>query len=437
LAARILLTDDDVAVVQALKALLKRKGYEVAAVTDGEEALAELQRQQYDLLLTDIVMEPMSGLELLRRARELYPHLAVIVITGHGSVESALQAKEVGAFDYVTKPFRIDELLVVVQRALAYEQTLAEESGASLGVKYCLGELVGESPRVLRLAAMLRQLAGRDEAVLLQGEAGTGREQAARTLHGVSSRAQGPVFMVECSLEKETQLEARLFGGEKQPTALRRAHGGTLLLLNVDKLPTSLQIKLTHLLQTGDTTRAGGARQPADTRVVMTAVENLETLIERGEFSDALFHELRPAVVEVPPLRERLADLPMLVQHFLNRFQSNENRSVSIDAEALAAMERYHWPGNLGQLEKVVKESAAHSAGRIRLTDLPTYVQTADNDGESGPELRWKSLNHYLDNQEMAYVKQVLEAKGGNRVQAAAFLEMELDTFEERYGHLL
>lgn len=444
---RILVVDDEVAVVKALQSILSREGYEVVTSANGQEALDRLEEGEIDLIIADLKMEPIDGLELIARAKELYPNVVAIMITGYASVETATRAMKEGAFDYVVKPFKIDEILVAVERALTYESVLTENHHLreALSVKCHFQHLVGEAPRMRQVYDLIKEVGVSDSNVLLLGESGTGKSIAGRVLHYASKRMNEPLVELSCLLLAEDELEARLFGGPgaTQPSAFREGHGGAILLDDIGSLPLTLQHRLHHSLKNGETFRDSNREAvTADVRLIATSTLPLEDRIRDGRFVEGLYHQLNAVTIELPPLRERVGDMPVLVRHLLNRYSESQERFVSLDGEALAALEAYQWPGNVVQLEQVIRECAdACQSGAIAAVDLPQDIQAAAvqarAEGKVTAEFRWRSLKQFLREKEHSYVAEIVRRTQGDRAAAAQQLGVTVEEFNAKYSHLL
>jgi DNA-binding NtrC family response regulator len=451
--ARILVVDDEISIVEVLKALLTREGYAVTTASDGDEALEILREEKFDLLVSDIRMQRMDGITLLRMARELQEHLAVVMVTAYATVETAVAAMKNGAFDYVTKPFKIDELILTVQRALSYEQALQENETLkeNLRTKYHFDNLVGDSEPMLKVYAMIEKVARTDSTILLLGESGTGKELVARALHNYSRRKERPFVGVNCAALPETLLESELFGYVKgaftgankfKKGLFESAAGGTLLLDEVGSIPLGMQSKLLRVLEEREIRPVGATKSvPIDVRIVAATNELLEERISKGEFREDLYYRLSVIPIKMPPLRERSTDIPLLVRHFLREIRERENHNIGIDPIVLRVMESHKWPGNVRELENVVSRAATLCEGdKINLTDLPENIQkiaeeqdfSAESDGAE--KLRGTSLKGFLKAKEQDYITYVLEQCDGDKEKAAQTLGISLATFYRKLG---
>ena len=445
---RILVVDDELCIVEVLKALLKREGYAVETAADGTAALELLQAGAFDLMLSDVCMRPMDGISLLHQARKLHPHLAVIMMTANATVETAVEAMKSGAFDYISKPFKIDELLLTVEHALTYERTLVENETLKedLRGRKLRYNLVGNSPKMLAIFEMVEKVAHTESPILILGESGTGKELIARALHANSRRAAKPFVAINCSAIPEALLESELFGYAKgaftgantdKKGLFEAADGGTLLLDEIGALPLLMQPKLLRVLQEREVQAVGATRPvPVDVRILAASNENLEAKAKTGAFREDLFYRLSVIPIELPPLRERTGDVPALVNHFLGTFKERENKSVTIDRTALQALQGYAWPGNIRELENAIMRAGVLCENNaITLHDLPETIQAAAAlapppapTGIPAGEFRGSSLKAFMRAKERDYLRLVLGQCGGDKEKAAARLGISLAT---------
>lgn len=451
--AKILVVDDEISIVEVLKALLSREGYTVSTASDGAEALGRLREDKFDLMISDIRMQPMDGITLLRKARELQQHLAMIMITAYATVETAVEAMKNGAFDYVCKPFKIDELILTVQRALSYEHVMQENETLkeNLRTKYHFENLVGDHEKMRKVYAMIEKVARTDSTILILGESGTGKELVARALHNYSRRKEKAFVGINCAALPETLLESELFGYVKgaftgankfKKGLFESAEGGTLLLDEVGSIPVDMQQKLLRVLEEREIRPVGGTKNiPVDVRIVAATNERLEEKIQRAEFREDLFYRLSVIPIELPPLRERLSDVPLLAKHFLKEIREREGRDINIDATAIAAMQCFEWPGNVRELENVMnRASALCEDDRITVNDLPPKIAEIAEACDLKPteedvsQFKGSSLKNFLRNKERDYIKFVLDQCEGDKEKAAAALGISLATFYRKIG---
>jgi two-component system, NtrC family, response regulator AtoC len=366
--AKILLLDDEEQIRRVIALHLGKRGHEVIAGNDGREGLDHLARSRFDLVLTDLRMPRVSGLELLKAMREDGLSTPVIVLTAYASIESAVEAMKLGAADYIGKPPQLDEITIKVANLLA-QQALVEENRRlkeELEDRFHPQGIIGNSHAIKQVIEKVKLLArDPDIAILLMGESGTGKELIARTIHYHSPRAKFPFIAVNCGALPESLLESELFGHEKgaftgaaaeKKGLFEAAHHGTLLLDEIDALPLPMQVKLLRALDDHEIRRVGAVKNiPVDLRIISASNQDLEQLVEEKNFRQDLYYRLAVATIVLPPLKERHGDLPLLVEHFLKQFNRAKNKTLTIDLEAITRLEAYAWPGNVRELEHLVE----------------------------------------------------------------------------------
>jgi nitrogen regulation protein NR(I) len=377
---RVLIVDDEANLRKVLAATLKREGYEVATANDGEAAVADLEENTADVVVTDLVMPRRDGLSLLRWVLANQPEIPVIVITAHGTIDSAVEALKLGAFDYVTKPFEQEEL----KRAIA-KATRTRQLGAASVVSDEKGraQMVGESPAMKRVLDLIEKVADSPSTVLITGESGTGKELVAHRLHDLSSRKGRPLIKVNLAALPKDLIESELFGYEKgaftgaataKPGRFELADGGTLFLDEIGEIPSEIQVKLLRVLQEGEFERVGGIRtQRVDVRLIAATNRDLKKDIEAGKFREDLFYRLNVVPIELPPLRERRSDIPVLVDHFRQKYNTRLKRKVeSVEPRAMELLTSYPWPGNIRELENFLERLVLFSDGPVlKESELP------------------------------------------------------------------
>jgi DNA-binding NtrC family response regulator len=382
---RVLVVDDEPDMVENLVRILRREGYRCLHTTESVKALELLEAHRPDVLLTDLKMPEMDGMELLKRAHAVDPALPVIMITAFSTIESAVAAIKEGAFDYLPKNFTADHLRVAVERALRQRRLQVENRNLreQLQTTFRFESLLGRSPAMARVFELVRKAARSDANILVHGESGTGKELIARAIHANSPRAAQPFVPVDCASLPENLLESELFGHEKgaftgavktKPGLMESADHGTLFLDEIGEIPLGLQAKLLRALQERQIRRVGGnALVDVDVRVVSATNRDLRTSMAKGEFRDDLFYRIDVIAIGLPPLREREGDVQLLAHAFLERY--GKGRLRGIDDDALAALKTYRWPGNVRELQNVIERGCALADGdRLRLADLPDYV---------------------------------------------------------------
>ena len=454
---RVLVADDDNAFRIATRTLLEDEGYHVTLATNGDEAMGKLQSQEFDLLLSDLVMGSMSGLALLQQVKNSWPEMPVIMVTGFGSIQTAVEAMGLGAADYLTKPSNNEELLIKIRRALearSKDRELKLLREELLGT-YSFGNMITRSAVMKEVIGQIQRVADTDVTILVQGESGTGKELVARALHFNSKRRLNPFVVVNCSAIPENLLESELFGYEKgaftgatkQRTGkFEDAHTGTLFLDEIGDLPASLQTKLLRVLQEKTIERVGGnASMVVDTRVVAATNRDLEAMVHKGSFREDLFYRLNVFPIKLPPLRERLEDIPLLAEHFLHRHGDLAGHRVNrIAHNVISDMMNYSWRGNIRELENLLKraiiKATSDTISSIELT------QGSSAPVESPPASPPVDLNtpfkNYLDaivaDAEQKYLTRMLRLHKGNINRIAKLMGVDRKTiYRKMSDHLI
>src|SRR5438270_1227290 len=379
----LLVVDDEVELMLALCESLSEEGFRAVGATRADQALAELHKGDFDLLLSDLMMSGTDGLQLLRQALEFDPNLVGIIMTGQGSIPTAVEAMRSGAFDYLLKPFRMGQVLPVLDRAIQVRRLRVENTRLKRYVEQLVFEspryqIVGASPAVRRVLQLVEKVAPTDATVLVRGPSGTGKELVARAVHGNSPRRDKPLVTVNCAAMQEALLESELFGHEKgaftgadraKPGLFEVAEGGTLFIDEVAEMPPSMQAKLLRVLEDGHYRRVGGTQERrADVRVVAATNKPLEEEQRAGRFREDLFFRLNVFAITLPPLCERREDVPLLVEHFL-RTRPIGTTPRRVDPEALEALRRYAWPGNVRELVNVLERAQILAEGSVITAD--------------------------------------------------------------------
>lgn len=386
---RILVVDDDESLRRVTQVQLEQAGFSTQIAADGNEALAALQKTPAQLVITDLKMPGMSGLELLRRIRADYPEVVVVVITAYGTVESAVEAMRAGAYDYITKPVHAEELELVSKRALQHLQLLEENRAlrSSLDAKYGFENIIGRSRSLLYILDMAARAAQTDATVLIHGETGTGKELLAKAVHFNSSRREKPFVTINSGAIPKDLLESELFGHVKgsftgavahRTGKVETADGGTLFLDEIGEMPLELQVKLLRLIQQGEIEKVGApTSSTVDVRVIAATHRNLEAMIEDGTFREDLYYRLSVIPLELPPLRERLDDIPQLVQHFFAKAKRKHGREdLVLPISLLPYFSNYRWPGNIRELENIVERLVVLTPGNeITISHLPAFLR--------------------------------------------------------------
>lgn len=410
---KILIVDDELIMRESLAGWLERDGHDIDTASSGEEALIKLQGTRFEILLVDIKMEGISGLDVLRHVKESDPDVAVVMITAYGSISTAIEAMKNGAYDYLLKPFDPDELGVIIDKILESQAQLRENIYLREQFKdrTKFESMVGQSRPMQAVFDLIQDVAPTDSTVLITGETGTGKELAAKAIHTNSPRREGPFVVVNCGAVPEHLMESELFGHQKgaftdaketKKGRLEMAHAGTIFLDEIGEISIRMQIDLLRVLEDRVFYRVGGT-QPieADFRVIAATNKNLEEAIKGGIFREDLYYRLNVISFQMPPLRERKEDLPLLAEHFLNRFSQETNKPIDgINREAMDEMMLYEWPGNVRELENAIERAVVVGKSRkILAEDLPIFqkndlVSPADN---SLQEIEKSHIIHILN----------------------------------------
>ena len=429
---RLVVIDDEVNAAAALETLLKEDGYDVARAHDARSGLQLVERHDPDLVLTDLRMPGMDGIELLAKIKELRPETMVIVMTAYGTVKTAVKAMKLGAEDYLGKPIDVEELEVVLQKALERKGLLEEARSLRERIehKYKLDNLVGESPEMLSVFKTIRQVAASSASVLLLGESGTGKELFAQALHQTSPRRAKPFVKVACAALPETLLESELFGHEKgsftgaiftRAGRFEAADGGTLFLDEIGDISPPVQVKLLRFLEEREFERVGGNKTfKVDVRIIAATHRDLKKKIEDASFREDLYYRLNVIEIYVPSLRERTGDIPVLAHHFLRKYSEANGKDIrGISDEALALLLQHPWPGNVRELENAI-ERAVVLAREAVLTpsDFPTLQPAAQAVTRHGIAIPGSTLSEI----QREAILRTLEAVGGSTSRAAAML---------------
>jgi len=451
---RVLIVDDEPDMVENCVRILKPAGYECLTATDARRGLVMLESERPDLLLSDLKMPGVDGMELLHRAHELDPALPVIMITAFATIESAVAAVKEGAFDYLPKNFSVDQLRVAVDRALRHRSLQRENRSLKdqLAQTYGLENIIGRSPAMSRIFELVRKAARSEANILVIGESGTGKELIARAIHANSPRVSQPFVPVDCASLPEQLLESELFGHEKgaftgairtKQGLVESAHRGTLFLDEIGELPLSLQVKLLRALQERQIRRVGGTGLvDVDVRLVSATNRDLREATVKGQFREELYYRINVIAIQLPPLRDRAGDVKLLVQAFLKRY--GQGRVRGVDDEAMAALERYRWPGNVRELQNVIERACALADTEticrrdlpdhvLGLGEVPLPVPPAGTNAalpESGTDLTLKDAKErWMAVLEASYLRDLLARNDGNISAAAKAAGIDRKTF--------
>ncbi len=446
----ILVVDDDRFILESLREFLQLEGYEVDTAAGRPEALRQIEIREYVVIVTDVNLPTGSGFELLHIVRKRFPQTVVIVITGYGTIESAVEAIKMGAYDYLTKPVIDDEIKVRVERAFAQQALLRENQSLrrQLDLRYGLDHIVGHNYNMLKVFDLIEMVADTRTTVLIQGESGTGKSLIARAIHHRSQRSKSPFVEVSCGAIPETLLESELFGHVKgaftgavtdKAGRFTAADTGTLFLDEISSASPSLQVKLLRVLQERQFEPVGSNRtETVDVRVILASNAPLEEEVRSGRFRQDLFYRVNVVTIHLPPLRERISDIPLLADHFLRKYAAEVGKEVlRFSDEARAVLQRYDWPGNVRELENVVERAVVLARGRTVDAELlpASLLRERQDEGEPAGEYRPQSLKSALEEPEKRIIEAALRANNWNRKQTADLLEINRTTLYKKMKH--
>lgn len=455
---KILVVDDEESIREFFEIMLKREGYEVVTSPNGREALEFLKKNQVDLVISDLQMPELSGMELLSAAKEVDPELLFIMITAFGSTETAVEAMKLGAYDYVQKPFKIDEVKIVIAQALEKKSLRLENAQLKkeLGTKYAFDNIIGGAPPMMRIYEMVKRVANTKSSVLITGESGTGKELIARAIHYNGPLKDKPFVTVNCGAIPENLMESEMFGHKKgsftgaiadKKGLFEVANGGTIFLDELGELPLTMQVKLLRVIQEGTFKRVGGTEDiQVDVRVISATNKNLDIEVKTGNFREDLFYRMNVIQIHCPPLRERREDIPMLANHFLDKFAKVLGINIKkISNDAMDVLKRYHYPGNVRELENIVERTVALEPGTMILPDsLPRHLLEVQSqpgqldankieiDDHKGIELE-KLVAEF----ERTLLTKALQQTGGVKKKAAKLLNISFRSMRyrvDKYG---
>jgi DNA-binding NtrC family response regulator len=449
--ARILIVDDDRIILDSLSEFLSLEGYEVRGGDGFQEAVRLLERESFQIVITDVNMPEVDGFELLRVVKSRFPELVVIIITGYGTIESAVEAIKMGAYDYLTKPIIDDEIRLVVDRAMKQQSLIQENRNlrTQLNMRYSLDSIIGHDYKMLKVFDMIESVADSKATILMTGESGTGKSLVARAIHHRSSRSEKPFVEVSCGAMPETLLESELFGHAKgsftgavndKEGKFVAADNGTIFLDEINSASPALQAKLLRVLQERHFEPVGSNETiTVDVRVVLATNVTLEAEVEAGRFRRDLFYRINVVQIELPRLCERIGDIPLLAEHFLKVYAAQSHKEVlGFTEEATRAMQRYHWPGNVRELENCVERAVVLTKGKyIGIEDLPPNVLEQPTGTAFTNEFQPMSLKRALEDPEKRIIEAALRANNWNRQVTADLLEINRTTLYKkmrRYG---
>lgn len=438
--SKILIVDDEPRILLLLQSLLKANGYEVETARDGNAALDIVRKGGVDIAVTDLRMTPMDGMSLFREIKAISPNVPVVLLTAYASVETAIEAMKIGIFDYLTKPFKVDDLIACVKRA---EEQVAKSATTAAGpeqpVKYRFENFIAASSLMSSVCETIQKVAPTAATVLIIGESGTGKEVIARTIHRNSTRARRPWVAVNCAAIPENLLESEMFGHVKgsftgavadKVGLFEAANGGTLFLDEISSMPLILQGKLLRVLQEKEIRRVGGTKSiPVDVRVIAASNANLEEAVVKGTFRSDLYYRFAVITIDIPPLRKRPDDIIPLARHFIRAEFGNAESFPEISADAAKALTGYNWPGNVRELENAIKHALTfYRSGEITCELLPPKILEYKSHQNVPEGATNASLKSFLKQKEREYIEQILNNTGGNKEKAAEALKVNLST---------
>jgi DNA-binding NtrC family response regulator len=433
--AHLLVVDDDPVTIDLLKEVLSKEGYEVSTALSGEEAIAQGMDHSFDIIITDVRMGEKDGMEVLRFFKKNTPDTTVIMITAFGSIETAIEAIREGAYDYISKPFKLEEIKFTIRRALEQRRLVQENKHyrRELLDKYQFKNVIGRTHQMFQVYKTIAKVADTKSTVLLCGERGTGKELIARSIHYNSQRNNRTFIPIDCASLVETLIESELFGhvrgaftgaSSAKRGLFEEAEGGTLFLDEVGNLSLSVQSKLLRFLQEHEIKKVGGTESiKVDVRIIAATNQPLEPLVKSGKFREDLFDRLNVVAITLPPLRERKEDIPSLANHFLQKFSGENHKNIShVSPEALEILTRYSWPGNVRELEHTIERAVIFS---IHPMILPEDLPKKMSEEVGGPEILIPEKPLSLRELEKRYVLKVLQETGGNKKKASEILGID------------
>jgi DNA-binding NtrC family response regulator len=452
--ARILLIDDEPGSREGLGLLLRREDYAVDAVDSGEKALALLIKQPFEVIITDLFLPGVNGIDLLKRVKEMALPANVILITGQASAETAVEAMKGGAFDYVTKPVNFEKLKIVVAKAVEKSRLVAENVylRQQLRGKYKFANIIGSSPAIQQVFSRMERILHTDSTVLILGASGTGKELVARAIHFNGPRKEKPFIAINCGAIPSDLLESELFGHVRgaftgaiadKPGKFELANDGTIFLDEIGTMPLHLQMKILRVLQEQEVERVGGTRPiKLNVRVISATNTDLEEQVRQGRFREDLYYRLNVIPLRLPPLSERPEDVPLLARHFLRKLCTEMKRPLmTLTPAAVRALEKYDWPGNVREMENVIERTVALTDGEvIDRHDLPPQFAGGGSDLDPMPVPRVPDegidLSETIDAIERAMIRQAMEMSGGIKAKAAMLLGLNRTTLVEKIKRL-
>lgn len=443
--SNVLIVDDQINTCKSLEAILKKSGYSCSSTLNAEDALKKVQAEHFDIVITDIRMPGMDGLQLLEELKKIQPHLVVIMITGYATIKSAVESIQKGAYDYLPKPFTPDEVRVVIERAAEHSRLQAENIllRRQLHTQSAFANIIGNCPAWQRVMELVRKVASGDSNILLTGETGTGKELVAKAIHHLSPRRDKIFQPINCASLAETILESELFGHVKgaftgaittRRGLIEMADGGTIFLDEIAETSPAFQAKLLRVIQEGEFFRVGDTHpMRVHIRIIAATNRDLEKAVERKEFRQDLYYRLKGIVIHLPPLRERVDDIPLLAYHFLEKYRGTR-QVTKIDPPALKALMAYKWPGNIRELEHVIEYALSMAEGdTIKLSDLPEDFITRVAERVTAPE-SWINSPYTIAKSEFEkfYLTHLLRESNWNISEASRRAQMFRQNLQQK-----
>ncbi|MBF0100977.1 MAG: sigma-54-dependent Fis family transcriptional regulator [Desulfobacterales bacterium] len=449
--ADILVVDDDKGMREFLDIFLTQEGYQVTSAADGNEAIKYFQKNRFDLVITDLKMPKIDGIDLIKKIKEISPETMIIVITAYASGDTALTSMKEGAYDYIEKNFDIEDLKKIVRDALEKKGIKQHDAQFIQDIKTadCFGCIIGRSQAMLNVYAMIRKVSNVSANVLILGESGTGKELVAKAIHEQSNRKEHPLMIVNCGGIPEQLLESEMFGYMKgsftgsvmdKPGLFEMAKGGTLFLDEIGELPLILQVKLLRAIQQKTFRRIGGSKDiEVDVRIIAATNQNLEKRVKEGTFREDLFYRLNVISIHVPPLRERIEDIPLLVKYFINKYSKEFNKNFKqISSYALELLMKYRFPGNVRELENIIEKSVALETSNIVLPDCLSDI--TQNNMCSHIHVNFPDQGIHLNDELIAFesllIKTAIQKANGSKTKAAKLLDVSMDSLRYRLEKL-
>lgn len=451
--SKILIVDDEVSMREFLEIMLSKEGYKVSSAGSGQGALKMLNDTIYDLIVSDVQMPGMNGIELLRNVKVVCPDTTVIMITAHASTESGVEAMKAGAYDYITKPFKVDEIKLIIRNALEKKRLEVENLllKREIRERYSFGGILGNSPEMQRVYDLIEKIGPTKTNVLVEGESGTGKELVAKAIHYQSLRRDKPFVAITCGAIPDGLMESELFGHMKgsftgaianKSGLFEMADGGTVFLDEIGELPLPIQVKLLRVIQERSFRRVGGTEDiTVDVRVISATNKTLEEEVKKGSFREDLYYRLNVLQIRMPPLRERLSDVPILARHFLDKYAKEHGKDVKgITPEAMRLLEGYSYPGNVRELENIIERGVALEQGaQLSADSLPEFIREGKGVDSHVPCIPpgGLDLEQAVGEYEKALLLSAVDKAGGVKKRAAKLLNISFRSIRyrlEKYG---